>query len=172
MGRLSEHTTFSLLRKPILSSDRRRIYGGKRRGLRHVVVAVPRPRPGQHHLKGIVVDALPELRRFKEAELDNPKLLDPAELRGGETTAYTLRGYNPKKYDPKDPGRTGVKDIKTVPSSQIQELQKDIRTDLKGDLAGSAESSHEPRRYVQRTIKTPKGKRHRPAISVRKFLKL
>ena len=156
-----------------MSSDRRKLYACPyRRGLRHVVVAVPRPRPGQHHLKGIVVDAPPELRRFKEAGLDNPKSLDPAELRGGETTAYTLRGYDPKKYDPKDPGRTGVRDIKTVPSSQIRELQKEVRGELGGNLSASAESSHEPRRYVQRTIKTPKGKRHRPAISVRKFLEL
>jgi hypothetical protein len=133
---------------------------------------VPRPRPGQHHLKGIVVDAPPELQRFKEAELDNPKTLDPAQLRGGETTAYTLRKYDPNKYDPKDPGRTGVRDIKTVPSSQIRELQKEVRGDLGGNLSASAESSHEQRSYVQRTIKTPKGKRHRPAISVRKFLEL
>ncbi|MGB9022402.1 MAG: hypothetical protein WCC94_03090 [Candidatus Bathyarchaeia archaeon] len=156
-----------------MSSDRRSLYGGrKRRGMRHVVVAVPRPRPGQHHLKGIVVEAPPELRRFKEAGLDNPKTLDPAKLRGGETTAYTYRGYNPKKYNPKDPGRTGVRDIKTVPSSQIRELQKEVRGDLGGALSASAESSHEPRRYVQRTVKTPKGIRHRPAISVRKFLEL
>jgi hypothetical protein len=133
---------------------------------------MPRPRPGQHHLKGIVVDAPPELQRFKEARLHNPKTLDPAELRGGETTAYTLRGYDPKRYDPKDPGRTGVRDIKTVPSSQIRELQKEVRGELGGNLSASAESSHESRRYVQRTIKTPKGKRHRPAISVRKFLEL
>lgn len=45
--------------------------------MRHrVTIAVPTPTPSQHVIKGIVVDAPPNLRRFKEGELRNPLLSD------------------------------------------------------------------------------------------------